>query len=207
MALSTFSDLKSAMQDWSERSDLSGKMNDFVTLAEARIRKDLIRAEIRVREAVTSDTLTPSSGVCTLPTRFMAMKTVQCQASDPTILTYKPMTWLREAYPDGTSGTPAYYGIVGSSLYMFPLTSSDIAIDFWEYPEPLSDSNTSNWLLTNYPDVYLWAGLTEIAFFGQDEELEGKYIKLLTAAVDGLRGASFGADASSPTIGASGYPA
>ena len=206
MALANYSDLQSAAQNWSERSDLSGYVADFITLAEARIRKDLARSEIRVRDAETTDTLTPSSGVCTLPTRFMAMKMVQCQASNPTVLTYKPLGWLREAYPDGDTGTPAYYGIVGSSLYMFPLSTSNILIEFWESPEPLSDSNTTNWLLDKYPDIYLWATLLEVAVFSQDDELEGKYIKLLTAAVDGMRGSAFGSQATSPTISSSGYP-
>jgi len=207
MAIDTFTNLKTAIGNWSDRADfITTYGDDYVTLADARVRKDLARAQIRVREMVTRADLTPSSGVCTLPSDFMAMIAVQCRASDPTVLTYKPVSWLNEAYPDGASGTPAYYGIEGGSLYMFPLTTSDIRIVYYAYPAALSADNEENWLLTKYPDIYLYAGLVELKAHEQDAEGMQHWISMLTAAVDGLRDSSFGADVShGTTMGASAY--
>lgn len=208
MPLDSFSDLKDAIKNWPDRADIGDSfLTDFVALADARIRKDLARDQIRVREMEMRDSLTPDSGRCTLPDDFMSMVAVQCRASNPTVLTYKPMTWLNEQYPDGDSGTPAYYGIEGAYLYMFPLTTSDIRIVYYAYPQALSDSNTSNWLLAKYPDVYLWAGLLELANYDGDDELQAKAQQLLTAAFDGLKSSAYGADASHGfTMGASAFP-
>ena len=207
MAISTKDELKTAMMGWSDRTDLSGRMDDFVTLADARIRKDMARHNIRVREMETRADLTPSSGACTLPTDFMAMIAVQCLASNPTVLSYKPMTWLNEAYPNGDSGTPAYYGIEGDTLYMFPLTSSDVRVVYWAYPAALDDDSDTNWLLTKYPDIYTYAGLIEVKAFEQDTDGLAHWVQMLAAAFDGLKTAAFGADASHGlTMGASAYP-
>lgn len=208
MSITTFGELKSALQSWTDRSDIGDStLSDFVTLADTRIRKDLARHEIRLREMETRDDLTPSSGACTLPDDFMAMKAVQCQASNPTVLSYRPMSWLNEAYPDGDSGTPAFYGIEGGTLYMFPLTTSDIRIVYWAYPAVLSTGNDSNWLLAKYPDIYLYAGLIELASYEQNEEAENSYIKKLSASFDGLDKSGFGAlPASGLARGASAYP-
>lgn len=205
MAIQTFSDLKTAIASWSDRTDIGDStLTDFVTLADARIRKDLSRHEIRMREMETTSDLSVSSGVATLPTDFMAMQSVQTRASNPTRLEYKPVAWLNEAYPDGDSGTPAYYTIKNGNLEMYPLTSSDIRIEYWAYPAALSDSNTSNWLLLKYPDIYLHAGLLELRIYEENEDRMQFETGLLSAAFDGLDKAGFGSQmAVSPAIGAS----
>lgn len=206
MAFLTFADLKTNITNWSDRPDIGdATVTDFVTLADMRIRKDLSRHEIRLREMETTSDLTVTSGVATLPTDFMAMQSVQARASNPTRLEYKPRAWLNEAYPDGDSGTPAYYTIENTSLYMFPLTTSDIRIVYWAYPAVLSDSNTSNWLLLKYPDIYLHAGLLELRIYEENDEAMKRETALLGAAFDGLDKSGFASEiASSPAMAASG---
>ena len=207
MAFDTFSDLKTAMQDWSDRADLLGRMTDFVTLADSRIRKDLLRNQIRLREMETRSDVTPSSGAVTLPTDYMAMKSVQVRETAPRRLEYRPMDWLNEAYPAGDTATPSYYGIEGGTLYMFPITVSDIRLVYYAYPAVLSDSNTSNWLLAKYPDIYLFAGLVEVESFSENREAMDHWISMLTAAFDGLKDSGF-SDMVTPgtSRAASGYP-
>jgi hypothetical protein len=207
MSLATFSDLTSAIKSWSDRTDVSDALiADMITLADARIRKDLARNEIRTREMESRTDLSVSSGEATLPDDFMAMKAVQARESNPVILTYKPISWLNEAYPDGATATPSFYGIEGDTLYMFPRTTSDIRIVYFSYPEVLSSSNDDNWLLTKYPDIYLHAGLVELRVYEENDEAMQREISLLTAAFDGLDKSSFGAMyGTGTTRGASAY--
>ena len=42
MAISTYSELKTALTNWSKRTDLSTVLGDFIALAEARIQRSLL---------------------------------------------------------------------------------------------------------------------------------------------------------------------
>lgn len=194
MAITTFSTLKTAILAWAERTDLTSYDDDFVNLADARIRKDLAGQSIRLREMETSTDLTPSSGAVSVPSNFLAMKRVQAQTSDKRRLQYQTQDWLDEAYPDGASGVPSFYTIAGSSLYMFPLTTSSIRITYYAYPTALSDDDPTNWLLTKYPDIYLYAGLVELELYTGNTEGVSKWLSAYSAAMEGL--AASGADES-----------
>ena len=194
MSIGTYAQLQTAMENYAERTDFTSLLPDFITLAEAEMRRDFARLGLRLREAVTRTNLTPSSGACTLPTDYMAMKTVQARESNPIRLEFKSEDWTDEAYPDGSSGVPVFYTIVGATLYMFPLTTSDIRITYFAYPAALSVSNTTNWLLTKYPDVYLWAASKQLEIYAGNLEGAAKYGGLYNASLDGLKQAAMGAD-------------
>lgn len=194
MALANFTDLQSALLSWSERQDLTSLTTDFITLADARIRTKLAEAEIRTREMETTADVTPSSGVCTLPTDFMAMIRVQARTSAPRRLEYKPQDWLDEAYPDSAEGNPSFYSIIGPSLRMYPLTTSDIRMTYWAYPAVLSAGNPTNWLITKYPNIYLYAGLLELEIYAMNDQGAQKWATAFDVAVTSL-GASNKMDA------------
>ncbi|MDO8533289.1 MAG: hypothetical protein Q7S17_00910 [Xanthobacteraceae bacterium] len=193
MAITTYAQLKTAMENWSERTDFSAREAEFIALGEAEIKRDLARFGLRLREMVTRTSLTPSSGAATLPTDFMTMITVQARESAPRRLEYKTQDWLDEAYPDGDSSPPSFYTLIGGSLYMYPLTTSDIRITYYAYPAALSDAATTNWLLTKYPDVYLWASLKQAEIWASNVDGVAKYNGLYTGALEGLKSAAFGA--------------
>lgn len=206
MAITSFSTLKTAILTWADRSDLTAVDDDFVNLADARIRKDFAGQSIRVRDMETITDLTPSSGVVTLPTNFLAMKRVLAVTSPVRRLEFRPQNWTDEAYPDGASGNPSFYTVVGSSLYMFPLTTSDIRLTYYAYPTALSDDDPTNWLLTKYPDVYLYAGLVELELYTGNTEGVAKWLAAYQAALEAL--SNSGADeavTSGTTRASSGY--
>lgn len=191
MALDTYANLKTAVLAWSERSDLTSYNTDFVTLCEMRIRTELAEQGKRPREMETTTDLTPTAGVCTLPTDFMAMKRVQARTSSPRRLEYRTLDWLDEAYPDGASGDPSFYTVMGttagtSTLRMFPLTTSNIRVTYYAYPAVLSDANTTNWLLTKYPNVYLYGTLLELEIFAGNDAGAQKWLGFFKGAVQGI---------------------
>jgi hypothetical protein len=189
MAIGTFAELSTAILGWAERSDLSALVPDFISLADARIRTKLAEAQLRLREMETTADLTPSSGVATLPTDFMAMIRVQSRTSPTRRLEYKSQDWLDEAYPAGDSGYPSFYSMSGSSLRMYPLTTSDIRITYWAYPAPITSLNTTNWLLTKYPNVYLYASLIELELYALNKDGAQVWATALDVAVESLSNA------------------
>lgn len=189
MAIDSFTNLKTALLNWADRTDLTAYDDDFVSLGDARIRKDFAAQSIRVRDMETTTDLTPSSGTVTLPSNFLAMKRVQALTSPKRRLEYKTQDWLDEAYPDGAEGTPSFYTVAGSSLSMFPLTDSDIRLTYYAYPTPLSDNDPTNWLLAKYPDIYLYAALVELELFTGNTEGVAKWLAAYQAGLESLSNA------------------
>ena len=75
--------------------------------------------------------------------------------------------------------------LIGERLYFGPTRDSSYAI-VWAYyakPTALSDSNTSNAILTNHPDLYLYASLIESAPFLMQAERLGTWAELYKEAV------------------------
>ena len=80
--------------------------------------------------------------------------------------------YIGEKYPPGsTSGRPDIYTIVGDEILLGPEPDGPyyIALDYYKRWDALTVS-ASNWLLTNYPMVYLSAALMEGWMYLQDSD-------------------------------------
>ena len=73
-----------------------------------------------------------------------------------------PSAFSRDARAD-ESGKPFYYTIIGSEMQFAPSPDSAYTLDMLYYYKPtvLSDSNSSNVFLANYPDALLYGTLAQ----------------------------------------------
>jgi hypothetical protein len=70
---------------------------------------------------------------------------------------------------------PSFFTIIGTeiNLGVTPDSAKTLEIAFFKKLTALSDSNLTNTILTNYPDLYLYGALAESApFLMQDERLD-----------------------------------
>lgn len=148
MAIDTYGNLKTAVANWLHRTDLTSVIPDFVALAEARIRTDV---RCRAMEATASGDL--ASDTLALPARFAEARRVTL--SDR-VLTYTPPTSFkpRRFWADGV------YTITGTD-FVFPASTGAYEVQYFAWFAPFSDDGDTNTLLTNHPDVYLFATLAE----------------------------------------------
>ena len=75
---------------------------------------------------------------------------------------------------DQVSGKPTYFTIVGSNILLgiAPDSATTLQINYYKTISALSDDNTTNTILTNYPELYLYGSLAESApFIMQDERI------------------------------------
>jgi hypothetical protein len=57
---------------------------------------------------------------------------------------------------------PAYYSVVGDEIVFEPTPDAVYEVEMYYYALPaLSSTNTSNWLLEKYPDIYIYGTLLE----------------------------------------------
>lgn len=161
MAITTYSELQTAVQTWLDRNDLSSNAADFITLAESRLNRVL---PLRVNWTDATLTGTTGSRLLTLPTDFV----------EPVALfltTFGVRTKLTP-FVAGTieAGTvncaPIGWSINGASIELDAPCDQAHTFSFrYRKSFALSVSAPTNWLLTNHPDVYLFASLVEAAFF------------------------------------------
>ncbi|MDX1222697.1 hypothetical protein GOL85_13290 [Sinorhizobium medicae] len=184
-----YSELQTSLQSWSARSDADvvSEVPNFILFSTAMFNNGQGGVKpLRVREMMAVENLTPVSGVCTLPDDYLQYRRVIELASRRRDLQYVTPTYADQEYSDRASGLSSDFTIIGSSLYMFPLSSNDIELTYYQTIPDLSDAAPTNWLLTKQPNLYLHAGLMQLAMFTKDNDLFSRSAAVVTAVIDGL---------------------
>lgn len=180
MAFGTYAELQAAIAIWLMRDDLTAHIPDFITLCESRCNRRL-----RVREMETSATLTPVNNACTLPTDYIEARSVRASTDPLSVLTPLSLDLATEVF--NVAGFPQHYTIQGNTLRARAPSSSDVVLDYYQKIPALSVTNTTNWLLTKAPEIYLYGSLIESAPFMEDDARLATWISLFKAAVDELQ--------------------
>lgn len=150
MALSNYAELQTALTAWVDsRSDVTNLDADVVRLAESHF-----NLELRARQMLTSTDLTPSSGSVTLPSDFLGAYSVVEKSTPRRVLQYYGKEHLESNFDTTISGLAVGYTIIGSSLTMAPQPSNDIELTYYQ-EIPNLEANSTNWLMTKYPALYL----------------------------------------------------
>jgi hypothetical protein len=169
MAISNYSELKSAIADWLDRTDLTDSISDFITLAEARHKRDfkLRRMETRVTANTIADT-----EYYTLPDQYVAMRNIQLNTDPKTSLEYLTPEQMDRIYAGSNKGKPKAYSIIGNDIQLRPTPDSayEIEILYFKHFAALSDSAPTNEMLTNHPDIYLYGSLVEAEPYLQNDK-------------------------------------
>ena len=169
MAISNYSELKSAIADWLDRTDLTDSIPDFITLAEARHKRDfkLRRMETRVTANTIADT-----EYYTLPDQYVAIRNIQLNTDPKTSLEYLTPEQMDRIYAGSMKGKPRAYSIIGNDIQLRPIPDSayEIEILYFKHFTALSDSAPTNEMLTNHPDIYLYGSLVEAEPYLQNDK-------------------------------------
>ena len=173
MALSTYTELKDAIADWLDRSDLTARIPDFIALAEARINREL---RIRPMEVRSTMYATVDQQYFNLPGGYIQMRNIQLNTNPTTPLEYITPEMLDRLYGSTTTGKPRAYTLIGDEIQLAPIPDSayQVEIAFYEKFTPLGDGSagtvTSNWLTANAPDILLYGALMEAEPFIKNDE-------------------------------------
>ena len=192
MALGTFTELKDAIADWLDRSDLTARIPDFIALAEARLNRDV---RIRPMEVRSSMETTAGQRYFNLPGGYLQMRNMQINSNPITPLEYITPEMLDRLYGSDTTGKPKAYTLIGDEIQLAPIPDSDYTVEmaFYEKFTPLGDGTsgtvTSNWLTTNAPDVLLYGALLEAEPFIKNDERIRLWLTAYNGAVKKIQDA------------------
>jgi hypothetical protein len=169
MAISTYAELKTAIASWLDREDLTDIIPDFIVLTESRHRRDfkIRRMETRVTASTIADTEYYS-----LPDNYVAMRNIQLNTDPKTPLEYLTPEIMDRIKGGSSTGQPRVYSIIGNNFQLRPIPDSvyEIEMLYYKYFTPLSDSNTTNDMLTYHPDLYLYGSLVEAEPYLQNDK-------------------------------------
>jgi hypothetical protein len=199
MALSTFAELQASIKDWLARPAITDAVvNDFIRLGEQQMFN-----ELRVREMICVAQADLNEEYEWLPSGWLEHKHVNILELDDAPLetatisnTYHlPYADNREFVRYDYSGSkPRLYTIVGDRIRFitYPVVASGensklaFELVFYGSWTPLSATDTTNTILTNLPQLYLFASLIQAeAYLVGDPRIQtwmGLYQKNLNSA-------------------------
>jgi len=180
--MNTYAELQSTIADYLNRDDLVSVIPTFIKLAESKFNRKL-----RVRQMVTRATATIDTAFFAPPANWLENKEFQLNTNPITKLEFITESYSNQLratrYP--ASGKPQYYTVVGNQLEFIPTPDSEYVGELTYYAKipPLSDSNTSNWLLAYAPDLYLYGALVEAEPYLKNDERVGLWGELYLRVV------------------------
>jgi hypothetical protein len=190
MALNTYTGLKDAVADWLDRSDLTSRIPDFITLAEARINRDL---RIRPMEVRSTMTTTTGQRYFNLPGGYVQMRNIQLNTDPIRALEYITPEMLDRLYGGSSKGVPRAYTLIGDEIQLAPVPDSGYTLEmaFYEKFTPLGDGTsgtvTNNWLTNNAPDVLLYGSLLEAEPFIKNDERIQLWLSAYSGAINKIQ--------------------
>lgn len=158
--ISRYEDLVFAVGEYLDRDDLVDLMPRFIGLAELRLNRDL-----RADQQTVSTTLTTVSGTATLPTDFMEAKAAY-------VTNYRPLRAMaeEEVADFEASGSPVGFVIRAGIIRLIPSADVTFNLVYARKIPSLTAASPTNWLLTNAPDLYLWATCVEAATYAKSAD-------------------------------------
>lgn len=185
MSIGNYAELQTAVANFMARSDLTNQIPDFITMAEARMSREL---ETREQEKRSQATLTAGDEYILLPNDFREVREVKINASPTRVLTYYSPSALDSMYSSNGQGMPEGYSIVGLEMKMRPIPDSAYTSEIVYIGSLPNISNTTTpTLFIRSPDLYLYGALSEGYAYLLDEARAAQYDQKFTRILEEIK--------------------
>jgi len=179
MSIATYSDMVTAVGDWLDRSDLVARVPDFLRLTESRLNRLLDDPDMEVTE-----TFAATGEFTALPLDFGEM--VSISAGYGPLAQVGPVEFA--GYDRTISGDPRVYSIVNRAIAFAPANATvSITLVYRRSIPALTSINTTNWLLTRAPDIYLYGALVQASAFLAEDDRVGLWKSAFDEAIAELK--------------------
>jgi hypothetical protein len=174
-------DLRTRVKAEANRSDLTDdEINEFIQRAESRFNRIL---RVPAMEAVSTGALV--DGAAAEPSDFLQLRAMY-DANNCAIPAVDPVQWIETRY-----GAKVHCRISGA-LRVAPATDEAVTIIYYAKIPALSAEQSTNWLLTSHPDVYLYEVMLQVCSRIGDDDNAIKWRAasdeaLAELSADGLR--------------------
>ena len=200
MAIGTYAELQTAVANWLDRDDLTDRIPEFIALAEARMNRAL---RIAIMLNVDQTTLGGAAALVAgtrdyaLPSGYLQMQDFHLRTSPIITLSYITPENMNRMWAGSQNGIPKSYTIFSDNstgtpiksvrLGPAPASDYDYSITFYKKIDALSDANTTEAMLTNNPDVYLYGALLEAEPFLMNDQRVQLWSTALREAINEIQ--------------------
>lgn len=173
-----YSTLKTAVTNWTHRDDLTSVIDTLIDLFEARANRNIRTPEMENRAYAT-----PTDEYLAFPDDYLELRNIQINDSVPYQLEYTTPKHIDSL--GLSSGSPVYFTIVGNEFQIAPSASGkEVEISYYQTIPALSDSNTTNWLITKYPDYYLFGVLQQVHIYTMEPDGYEQRLQMMEADIN-----------------------
>lgn len=187
MALSTYTELKAALADWANRTDLTSAIDyDFLPLCEAEMKR-------RIRRTTKTGTIYANAAEISPPADMAEPISLTLDSGNPysdvplKIVTPQKLAEVKAWYGNVT-GRPTHVAYYNSKFQFAPEPdqSYDCTVVYAMQFTALSAGNTTNAVLTEAPDAYLYGCLLQMASYLEHQERIAEFQSKFDKAIDQL---------------------
>lgn len=183
-SVTTYQELQDHLADTLVRTDLTTSMTTFIQMAEASFKRDK-----RVRKLSDRGDFSISADGSTLPSDFQSLES--WYHDGPTfygpieIVNADMLGQLKGFRYGGRTGVPAHAAIVSGTARYAPEPNDTYTtqMTYWRKVDVLSGSNSTNWLLDDHPDIYIYGALVHTAPYLKDDPRLQVWSALLEKAI------------------------
>lgn len=186
MAISTYSELKTAISDFLNRDDLTSAIPNFIALAEADFKTSIRHWRGMDRKDGNLD-----SRYTGIPDGFLKFERLAISTASGN----RPLQPVSvDAMADerarllGQAGEPRMYCLTGGVIEVCPSPDAAYPLEMTFHKEvpALSDAAPTNWLLTAFPNIYLYQSLIHSAPYLQEDGRIAVWGALAKSSIDAL---------------------
>jgi len=190
MAITNYTNLQTTIADFLNRDDLTAVIPTFIQLAEAQLNRDIRHYKM---EARTSGQQTALDQYMQIPNDWLETirMHVTGNGTSPLDLVSRAAIQDMRAGTNDTANTPRYYCHADSQFELYPTPAADTDVELLYYQKiPDLATNSTNWLLTDAPDVYLYGALLHSAPYLAEDARVAVWAQMYSAAVQNVNSAS-----------------
>jgi hypothetical protein len=169
--ITDYTSLQAAVIEWLARDQdttLIARIPTFIQLFESKMNRELFVRQMELRSTTPVNILSAEPEFISLPLDFQSMRRVRLSS-----VTGKPALEFRSALQmdelrlssGNIAGQPRYFSVFGVEMELLPTPDQNYTIEmvYRQNIPALSTTNSTNWLLTMAPDLYLYGALLESA--------------------------------------------
>ncbi len=190
--ITNYADLQTTIIEYLARDQdatLIARIPTFIQLAEAKFNRQLFHRLMEQRSTTTASISTSEPEFISLPTDFQSMRRMRISSvTGKPYVSFKSGTQMDELRLSEANVTaqPKYFTIFGSEIELLPTPDQNYTIEMvYRKNVPALSTNSTNWLLSFAPDLYLYAALLESApYIKEDARIQTWGLGFSTALND-----------------------
>lgn len=178
--------LITAVAETTNRFDLTSQIPTFIRMAEMGFNR-----ELRTPEMIQRSTADISAERSPLPSGFLEMHSLTW-LSPPYggAMEYCSPEDFKQSEYENLTGEVRKFSVIGTELVVIPTPSPSATLEMIYYKEIPALSLGANWLITKWPDLYLYATLLQTGPYLIDDDRLAMWAQIAGSILDSINKAA-----------------